>query len=126
MSTYEKFTRHPHTGKYSKASYKDDYFGPHMFGVKFEEDPVVYPAEQIEKAQLKEFWADDVIKAIRAFTLVDIDPKLNQDEADAFTLKFMERLDTAYKNRWHSDPTGGEGAVEHYSSKFNTVIELKP
>lgn len=96
MSNYTKLTRHPNTGQYHISEWKDDYFGKHKYGVKFPEDKVVYPAEQVVKAQLQTLWFDDVIKALEVENIG--------------VLTFLDDVETAYKARWERDPTGGEGA----------------
>jgi hypothetical protein len=100
MSSYNAITRHPNTGKYHLAEWKDNYFGDHLYGVKFPEDDVVYPADQVEMAQLKTFWAQDVIETLRRKT------------GSESILPFLELLDSVYKARWKRDPISGEGAVE--------------
>lgn len=35
MSTYIRRTKHPATGKFEPATWIDDYFGPHRYGVRF-------------------------------------------------------------------------------------------
>jgi hypothetical protein len=107
VSNYTKITRHPNTGKYYLAEYKDDYFGPHLYGVRFPEDEVVYPYEQVANAQLKEFWVKDVFDALRDYGL--------QPEE---ILEFTDHLQTAYKERWKRDPLGGEGAVDNFREKL--------
>ncbi len=111
MSNYTKITRHPNTGEYALAKYIDDYFGQHKYGVEFPDDKVVYPIEQVKKAQLKEFWVDDVIEAIRVIGRSAVDTESMPTEA--FVLLFLDELQTAYKARWERDPIGGEGAVDH-------------
>lgn len=107
MSDYSKITRHPNTGVYENAKYRDDYFGTHMYGVFFPSDNKVYPLEQVSKAQLKEFWAEDVLEAFRLY----IGEDSMTPEGDL--LVFLGYLDKAYKARWDRDPLGGEGAAEN-------------
>lgn len=95
MSTYSQITRHPQTGNWEKAKWIDDYFGHHIYGVHFESDGKVYATEQVERAQLKEFWVQDVLD-----TIVDLD-------IDEIT--FLNLLQDKYKARWERDPAGGEG-----------------
>lgn len=47
MSCYYKKTKHPVTGKWEMAEWLDDYFGHHIYGVKFK-DGTVYNAEEFE------------------------------------------------------------------------------
>lgn len=103
MSTYKKITKHPLNGSYFNATWHDDYFGPHLYGVSFDGDKVVYPAEQVEQAQLKEFWVADVLEALR---------KAGNDEKQI--IRFLAALQETYNERWDRDPEGGEGAVHHY------------
>jgi hypothetical protein len=37
MSTYAKFTKHPITGRFEPATWLDDYYGRHRYGVVFED-----------------------------------------------------------------------------------------
>jgi hypothetical protein len=111
MSNYSKITRHPITGTYEKADYQDDWFGPHMYGVLFTSDKKIYPIEQVNNAQLKEFWAEDVLEAFMAYVGEDsASPEMD-------LLVFLEYLDYAYKARWERDPNGGEGAIENEHKK---------
>jgi hypothetical protein len=105
MSTYRKITRHPLTGVYSNAMWHDDYFGPHRYGVIFADDSVVYPADQVSEAELKTFWADDVMKAWEATANFEDDIKPKE------LLKFLAAINDAYKARWERDPKTGEGAI---------------
>lgn len=118
MSTYKKITRHPNTGVYDNATWHDDYFGHHMYGVEFPGDKVVYPYEQVEKAQLKEFWADDVINAMR--TWIDKTPSdrglLPEIKTD-LVLEFLKELNKTYKQRWTDHPLDGDGAVDNLRAK---------
>lgn len=108
MSTYQKITRHPNTKKYEHATWIDDYFAPHMYGVKFPEDDVVYPVPMVDKAEIKEFWAEDVLETLT-----------NMDFNESELLDFLFELQNVYENRWGRDPEGGEGAVKHYQAKFH-------
>lgn len=111
MSDYMQITRHPHTKKYSAAKWMDDYFGPHLYGVQFQgvDDDKVYPAEQIQRAQLKEFWATDVVQALRESAVTQL--------TDVQIVEFLNDLDSVYRDRWARDPHGGEGALEEYTRK---------
>ena len=99
MSTFSRITRHPQTGTYEEATWIDDYFAPHVSGVEFKSDGKVYPTELVERHQLKEFWAQDVIETVET--------KYGADEV----LSFLHTLEHKYKSRWERDPAGGEGAV---------------
>lgn len=109
MSNYSKLTRHPTTGEYHIAEWKDDYFGRNRYGVKFPEDQVVYPAQQVQEAQLQTLWFDDVMEA------------LNMSHISA--IAFLEDVNIAYKGRWERDPTGGEGAMKWAESNNKTKGE---
>lgn len=43
MSTYWQITKNPKTGKWEKATWIDDYFGSHRYGVKFPDGTVINP-----------------------------------------------------------------------------------
>ena len=43
MSSYIAVTKHPKTGKWENAQWIDDYYGPHKYGVKFEDGDVFDP-----------------------------------------------------------------------------------
>lgn len=117
MSNYTKITRHPQMKHYEVAEYLDDYFGHHLYGVKFA-DGKVYPIDQVERTQLQEFWAEDVIAAFRSYIHTYSGVVAEQD-----VLNFLGRLDQAYHNRWKRDPHGGEGAVDNFRKKVQ--IEIK-
>lgn len=40
MSSYQRETKHPITGKWEVAWWLDDYFGSHHYGVKFSDGEV--------------------------------------------------------------------------------------
>lgn len=48
MSTYKQWTKHPATGLWEHATWMDDYFGRHHYGVSFpsDGDKVFDPYEQ--------------------------------------------------------------------------------
>src|SRR3954463_14986382 len=104
MSTYSRITRHPNTGQWHKATWHDDYFGEHLYGVEFPDDKVVYPAEQVAQAQLKTFWVADVLETLR-----------ERGWDDDTVLRFLAKLEQTYKARWQRDPVGGEGAVDWFA-----------
>ena len=107
MSTYQKITKHPETGVYEVATYHDDYFGPHVYGVGFK-DGKVWPLELVQAKQLKELWFEDVVDAFGDF--VDQFDEHVQDR----TIEFLNLIEKMYKLRWKQDPQGGKGAVEYY------------
>jgi hypothetical protein len=45
MSNYHALTRHPITGKIQQASWLDDSFGHHIYGVRFPGDETIYPGK---------------------------------------------------------------------------------
>lgn len=47
MSNYQQFTKHPDTGKWEFATWIDDHFGHHRYGIKFR-DEKIFREEQIE------------------------------------------------------------------------------
>lgn len=106
MSTYTKITRHPLTGEFAMATWRDDYFGPHLYGVEFPADSVVYPSEQVSNSQLETLWFDDVTQGLRNYLLGD------PQEVEEKILKILEKINEAYKDRWKRDPVLGEGAVK--------------
>lgn len=107
MSTYRQITRHPEHKVYMMATWHDDYFMPHVYGVQFDGEDKVYPVEYIKPAQLKHFWAQDVIDACYSFFAEDMDKGPN----DALVLEFLKEVDNAYKERWEDDPLFGGGAT---------------
>lgn len=48
MSNYQAKTKHPITGKWETADWYDDYFGKHIYGVKFPNDPKHYNADEFD------------------------------------------------------------------------------
>jgi len=42
MSSYVAITKHPKTGKQVQAWWLDDYFGKHLYGVRFLDEIKVY------------------------------------------------------------------------------------
>lgn len=104
MSNYARVTKHPVTGKYSKAEWLDNYFAPHYYGVKFPDDEKVYPAEFVEERQIHDFWADDVINAFRYV--------MGLEAKDELLVAFLNQIEKEYKARWQLDPISGNGATE--------------
>lgn len=45
MSNFQKLTRHPITGNVETANWLDDYFGKHVYGVRFEDGRVFNESE---------------------------------------------------------------------------------
>lgn len=52
MSTYKRQTKHPYTGKWESATWHDDLFGQHHYGVIFPSD------EKIAKLSPGLYWVD--------------------------------------------------------------------
>lgn len=48
MSSYYRSAYHPLTNTVKQASWLDDYFGRHMYGVRFDDDDKVYTPEEVE------------------------------------------------------------------------------
>lgn len=47
MSNYQKTTQHPVTKKWQLATWRDDYFGRHNYGVEFPNDIKVYDVRKV-------------------------------------------------------------------------------
>lgn len=105
MSTYTKITRHPITKNYEVATFHDDYFGEHIYGVEFPSDGKVFPTEYVQPAQIENFWAEDVIMAFREY-------KDGIGETDEEVVEFLNLIEDEYKRRWERDPVGGEGDID--------------
>lgn len=103
MSTYTSITKHPQTGEYEVAEWRDDYFGQHIYGVEFPSDGKIYPADLVERKQIHDFWKDDVLAAFLAYC--------NKHEYDFNKLELLNLIQAEYVKRWKRDPVGGEGAV---------------
>lgn len=43
MSSYIQKTRNPYTGQWEMATWHDNYFGPHHYGVEFNDGQIVDP-----------------------------------------------------------------------------------
>lgn len=48
MSTYKALTKNPRTGNYEEATWIDDYFGNHHYGVQFEGEDMVYDVDKTD------------------------------------------------------------------------------
>lgn len=48
MSSYQRLTAHPETGKAEKAEWLDDYFGHYNYGVRFPSDGKVFRADEYD------------------------------------------------------------------------------
>ena len=48
MSNFERLTEHPETGEMKSASWLDDYFGKHKYGVKFKGEDKIYKESEIQ------------------------------------------------------------------------------
>lgn len=102
MSSFAKITKHPNDGKYYLARWIDDYFAPHVYGVKFPEDDKVYPVDLVEARQVDNFWKNDVIAAFQY-----VSGFAGNDDA---VITFLNQIEKEYKARWKRDPFRGEGA----------------
>lgn len=47
MSSYQKLTKHPKTGKWQRAWWLDDALGRHHYGVRFDGDDEYYDPEKL-------------------------------------------------------------------------------
>ena len=72
MSSYQKQTQHPLTGAIENASWLDDYFGKHRYGVEFS-DGKVFRADEYE-------WLDDPRVNALVPTLVSMDGSYTYEE----------------------------------------------
>lgn len=102
MSTYTKITKHPQTGDYEKATWHDNYFGQHIYGVEFPSDGKVYPTDIVEAKQVYDLWADDVMKAYEVML----------QKQNGTLVDFLNEIQSQYKKRWEKDPVTGDGATE--------------
>lgn len=48
MSNFVRRTRHPETGLFEDATWLDDYFGNHIYGVKFPNHERIYCEDEYE------------------------------------------------------------------------------
>jgi hypothetical protein len=48
MSSYHRSTKHPVTGEWQEAFWIDDYYGKHVYGVRFPNDEKVYDTRDYE------------------------------------------------------------------------------
>ena len=120
MSTYTSILKHPLTGVYELAQCIDDYYGPHEYGVKFPSDAKLlrtWPIERVEKAQIYDFWKDDVIEAFKVCAGVNPLDLDNEHIVD-----FLNEIEHQYKLRWEKDPKSGDGATE--KSKVTKPIKI--
>lgn len=61
MSSYHARTRHPKTGKICNASWIDDAFGRHQYGVQFPGEEVLWRPEEVKLAQPGEYDLGDEV-----------------------------------------------------------------
>lgn len=108
MSSYTKITRHPQTGAWEKAFWIDDYFGSHVYGVRFKSDNKVYSTDIVNKKNIQHFWAEDVKDA---FAIYLESPIIQTPDIEGDMLLFLNLIEEAYKARWERDPLEGEGAT---------------
>lgn len=77
MSTFVKPTKNPKTGKFELATWHDDYFAHHHYGVEFEDGEVYDPREmELETMSHDEFNPEVTIK-LRKSLIMDLNHKLN-------------------------------------------------
>jgi len=55
MSTYKAITLHPLTGMPELATWHDDYYGRHQYGVEFTSDNKVFPATKCKQVEIKDY-----------------------------------------------------------------------
>lgn len=121
MSSFAKITKHPNDGKYYLASWIDDYFAPHYYGVKFPNDEKVYPADFVEERQIHDFWADDVINAFKYV--------MGFEGTDKQVINFLNQIQKEYRKRCELDPLTGGGATElsvvtkHFTMPCEHVVQ---
>ena len=60
MSTYKQLTKHPETGKWEMATWIDDFYSHHHYGVKFL-DGKMYDPERM-KLEIKDIDEKEVTK----------------------------------------------------------------
>lgn len=106
MSTFKRVTKHPQTRVYEIATWIDDYFGDHIYGVAFQSDGKVYPTELVDDSEIKNFWAADVKTAFLRF-LEEVGMVQTPEE---HLLQYLNLIQRAYDARWERDPAKGEGA----------------
>lgn len=95
MSTYSKITKHPQSGIYEVAEYRDDFFGPHIYGVYFESDDKTYPEDLVDEKQVQNFDKDDVLNAFRVWLSVN-----EFQGIDSTELSLLNEIQRQYKLRW--------------------------
>jgi hypothetical protein len=111
MSNYSKITKHPQTGYYEIAEYRDDFFGPHIYGVYFKSDDKTYPSDLVERKQVYDFWVDDVLNAYKDFlTTVSLSDD-GIDHTEELVMEFLNNIQNQYVERWKKDPAAGNGAT---------------
>jgi hypothetical protein len=94
MSTYNKITKHPQTGIYEIATWRDDYYGPHLYGVEFKSDNKVYPSELVMSKEVRNLWYEDVIEAFKIMMLSD-----NPDVGNNDVVDFLNQIQQQYITR---------------------------
>lgn len=107
MSTFNRVSKHPQTGKWELATWIDDYFGSHIYGVLFNSDEKVYPTDMVEDIEVKNYFAEDVKIAFLKF--IEDEGRVHAPNEDL--LKFLNNIELAYNERWERDPILGEGAT---------------
>ena len=62
MSTYNKLTKHPLTKKWETATWVDDYYGSHKYGVCFASNPKVFYNPEVFKMPTKDTQVKSVVE----------------------------------------------------------------
>lgn len=60
MSTYSRMTKHPVTGKWEKAVWRDDFFGKHQYGVQFAGDAETYDPRTV-KLETRDWTEEEIL-----------------------------------------------------------------
>lgn len=84
MSTYRKPTRNPETGVFELATWHDDYFGRHNYGVEFSDGEVYDPRDiKLETISYEEFDPEFAIKISKKLAM-DLNHKLNHKKNEVW------------------------------------------
>jgi len=67
MSSYCQMTQHPTTKKWEMASWMDDFFGIHLYGVRFKSGEIFNPQDWILKTKEKFGALKDIEKFNKKF-----------------------------------------------------------
>ena len=61
MSNFYRSAYHPPTNTVKQASWLDDYFGKHRYGVRFDGDETVYTPDEVEIPMDRVFVEEDYV-----------------------------------------------------------------